>query len=99
MRMRGAQGPHGDVLGGVQVAELEGHVSRFAVYLVHKGLGRRRAEMWRMNPPSDLVGKKRMLSQAACERPVTGSTSQGQHRSILFFDAFALLFQSKEESF
>ncbi len=31
-----AQGSIGDVLGGVQVAGLEGHVSRSAVYLVHK---------------------------------------------------------------
>jgi hypothetical protein len=40
-----------DVHEGVQVAGLEGHVSRSAVYLVHKGLGRRRADGWRMNPP------------------------------------------------
>jgi hypothetical protein len=38
------QGNHGDVPMGVQVAGLEGHVSRSAVYLIHKGLGRRRAE-------------------------------------------------------
>ena len=31
-----AQGMLGGVLKGVQVAELEGHVSRSAVYLVHK---------------------------------------------------------------
>ncbi len=40
--MSAAQGNLGDVLGGVQVAGLEGHRSRSAVYLVHKGLGRRR---------------------------------------------------------
>jgi hypothetical protein len=34
-----AQKGIGDVLGGVQVAELEGHVSRSAVYLIHKGSG------------------------------------------------------------
>jgi hypothetical protein len=49
--MRGAQGKYGGVLEGVQVAELEGHVSRSAVYLVHKGSGRRRADEQRMNPP------------------------------------------------
>ena len=38
--MRLGQGNHGDVLGGVRVAGLEGHVSRSAVYLVHKGLNR-----------------------------------------------------------
>jgi hypothetical protein len=38
---REGQGNHGDVAGGVQVAELEGHMSRSAVYLIHKGLGRR----------------------------------------------------------
>ena len=36
-----AQGLLGGVRGGVQVAGLEGHVSRSAVYLVHRGLGRR----------------------------------------------------------
>jgi hypothetical protein len=37
---REAQGIHGDVPGGVKVAGLEGHRSRFAVYLVHlEGLG------------------------------------------------------------
>ena len=35
---------------GVQVAGLEGHVSRSAVYLIHKGMGRRRAEAGWMNP-------------------------------------------------
>ena len=34
--VRQAQGRLGGVLKGVQVAELEGHVSRSAVYLVHK---------------------------------------------------------------
>jgi hypothetical protein len=33
--MREAQGQLGGVLEGVQVAGLEGHVSRSAVYLVH----------------------------------------------------------------
>ena len=42
--MREGQGNHRDVPWGVQVAGLEGHVSRSAVYLIHKGLGRRRAE-------------------------------------------------------
>ena len=43
-----AQGGLGGVRRGVQVAGLEGHVSRSAVYLIHKvwakGLGRRRGE-------------------------------------------------------
>ena len=30
------QESRGDALGGICVAGLEGHVSRFAVYLVHK---------------------------------------------------------------
>jgi hypothetical protein len=34
-----AQGEIGGVLRGVQVAGLEGHVSRSAVYLIHKGSG------------------------------------------------------------
>jgi len=34
--MRLAQGRIAGVLRGVQVAELEGHVSRSAVYLIHK---------------------------------------------------------------
>jgi hypothetical protein len=39
--MRKGQGNHRDVDWGVQVAELEGHRSRSAVYLVHhwEGLG------------------------------------------------------------
>jgi hypothetical protein len=37
--MREAQGEIGDVHGGVEVAGLEGHVSRSAVYLVHKAAG------------------------------------------------------------
>ena len=39
--MREGQRNHKDVAGGVQVAELEGHRSRSAVYLVHhwEGLG------------------------------------------------------------
>jgi len=49
--MREAQGRYWGVLEGVQMAELEGHVSRSAVYLVHKGLGWRRADEQRMNPP------------------------------------------------
>ena len=36
--VRAAQRKIGDVRGGVEVAGLEGHVSRSAVYLVHKGL-------------------------------------------------------------
>ena len=48
--MREAQGQRGDVFEGVQVAGLDGHVSRSAVYLIHKGSGRRRADDWRMNP-------------------------------------------------
>ena len=49
--MGAAQGRIRDVRGGVEVAELEGHVSRSAVYLVHTGLGRRRADEGWMNPP------------------------------------------------
>jgi hypothetical protein len=49
--MREAQGKIGDVHEGVEVAGLEGHVSRSAVYLVHTGLGRRRADEGWMNPP------------------------------------------------
>ena len=37
--MREAQGKIGDVHEGVEVAGLEGHVSRSAVYLVHKATG------------------------------------------------------------
>ena len=48
--MREAQGQRWDVFEGVQVAGLDGHVSRSAVYLIHKGSGRRRADDWRMNP-------------------------------------------------
>jgi hypothetical protein len=48
--MREAQGQRGDVFWGVQVAGLEGHVSRSAVYLIHKGSGRRRADEREMNP-------------------------------------------------
>ena len=69
----------GDVRGGVQVAGLEGHVSRSAVYLVHEEVsGRRRADEWRMNPPGVFL-RKRMLSQAECERPVTGGTTVRGH--------------------
>jgi hypothetical protein len=49
--MRGAQRGIEDVRQGVRVAGLEGHVSRSAVYLVHTGLGQRRADEGRMNPP------------------------------------------------
>ena len=47
------QGTIGGVLRGVQVAELEGHVSRSAVYLIHesKGLDRRRGGNRRTIPP------------------------------------------------
>jgi hypothetical protein len=50
-------GSLGDVLGGVQVAGLEGHSSRSAVYLVHKGLGRRHADEGRMGPPGVYFNK------------------------------------------
>src|ERR1035437_8484278 len=73
--MREGQGNHGDVPWGVQVAGLEGHKSRSAVYLIHKGLGRRRADDRRVHPRAS-SGKKRMLSQAECERPVTGDTNR-----------------------
>ena len=63
-----------DVLGGVQVAGLEGHVSRSAVYLVHKGAGRRHAEERRTVLPGVKKLRNRMLSQAVCERPVTRGT-------------------------
>lgn len=43
---------------GVQVAGLEGHVSRSAVYLIHKGSARRIADQWRMNPQAS-ISKKR----------------------------------------
>jgi len=56
---------------------LEGHVSRSAVNLIHKGLGRRRANDSRMNPRAPF-SKKRMLSHAECERPVTEGTKQGR---------------------
>jgi len=57
------------------MAGLEGRVSRSAVYLVHKGSSRRRADNWRMVPRASF-SKKRMLSQPECERPVTGSTNR-----------------------
>ena len=46
-----AQGRLGGVLGGVQVAELRGHMSRFAVYLIHKRFGPAPADEYRVNPP------------------------------------------------
>ena len=70
-----AQKIPGDVARGVHVAGLEGHKSRSAVYLIHKGLGRRRADERRVHPHAS-SGKKRMLSQAECERPVTGDTNR-----------------------
>ena len=70
-----AQKMPGDVARGVHVAGLEGHKSRSAVYLIHKGLGRRRADDRRVHPRAS-SGKKRMLSQAECERPVTGDTNR-----------------------
>lgn len=72
-----AQKSRGDVAKGVEVAGLEGHKSRSAVCLVHKGLGQRRADE-RRNHPQASSGKKRMLSQAECERAVTGDTSREQ---------------------
>jgi len=49
--MSARQGQHAGVQEGAQVAGLEGHRYGSAVYLVHRGLGRRRAEGWKMNPP------------------------------------------------
>ena len=50
--IRIAQGEIGGVLRGVQVAGLEGHVSRSAVYLVHKEVrtGARRGKLERPPP-------------------------------------------------
>ena len=61
--MREAQGKIADVHEGVQVAGLEGHVSRSAVYLVHKGLGRRRADGWRMNPQASIAKKSDAITR------------------------------------
>ena len=72
---RKAQGWPGGVLGGVQVAELEGHRSRSALILVHKGEGRRRRFEQQMNPSGVNRLRKRMLSQRECERPVNWITA------------------------
>jgi hypothetical protein len=67
------QGTIGGVLRGVQVAELEGHVSRSAVYLIHKEV--RTGAGWKLSGFRQAsIAKKRMLSHAECERPVTRST-------------------------
>jgi hypothetical protein len=55
--MSEGQGSLGNVVEGVQVAELEGHRSRSAVYLVHKGLGQRRADAGRRSPQGDYFNK------------------------------------------
>jgi hypothetical protein len=49
-------------------------MSRSAVYLVHKGAGRRHAEERRTVLPGVKKLRNRMLSQAVCERPVTRGT-------------------------
>ena len=49
--MMEGQGVRGNVPEGVHVAGLSGHVSGSAVCLVHEGLGRRRADEGRMDPP------------------------------------------------
>jgi len=70
----------GGVVEGVQVAELEGHVSRSAVYLVHKEV---RTGAWLRNRSSfrqASIAKKRMLSHAECERPVTQRTKAAEAR-------------------
>src|ERR1035437_10987953 len=61
-RTRKGQGNHGDVPWGVQVAGLEGHMSRSAVYLIHKGVDRRRAEEGYIRGRPML--RNRMLSHA-----------------------------------
>jgi hypothetical protein len=76
--MRGAQRGIEDVRQGVRVAGLEGHVSRSAVYLVHTGLGQRRADEGRRESARRLLLRKGMLSHAECERPVTGDTNRDE---------------------
>jgi hypothetical protein len=69
-----AQGQLGGVLRGVQMAELESHMSRYAVYLIHVEVRTGAwAIPWRMNCQAS-IAKKRMLSHAECERPVTWRT-------------------------
>jgi hypothetical protein len=60
----------GGVVEGVQVAELEGHVSRSAVYLIHKRFGPAPAGNWRGSRQASIT-KKRMLSHGERKRPVT----------------------------
>ena len=59
IRMGEGQGSRKDAHGGVPVAGLEGHWSRSAVYLVHRGRvsGRRRADEEKTGPQSVLLGK------------------------------------------
>ena len=73
-----AQGKLRGVLGGVQVAELEGHVSRSAVYLVHKEVrtGARLENSRCFRQAS--IAKKRMLSHAEYKRPVICRTRSGR---------------------
>jgi hypothetical protein len=80
--MRMGQGNLGNVREGVQVAGLEGHVSRSAVCLVHKGLdleGLGLTPRGRSQNASAkrLLLRKRMLSHAEYECPVTGRTTCG----------------------
>jgi hypothetical protein len=52
------------------VAELEGHVSRSAVYLIHGEVRTGAWEVqWRKNRQAS-IAKNRMLSHDKCERPV-----------------------------
>jgi hypothetical protein len=47
---REGQGNRGDAFDGVAVAGLEGHKSRFAVYLVHKALNLKGLELEDLGP-------------------------------------------------
>jgi hypothetical protein len=71
-----AQGRLGGVLEGVQMAGWEGHMSRSAVYLIHKV---RAGAMQRIGGGFSCGVKNlrnRMLSQGECERPVIRGTSR-----------------------
>ena len=73
-----AQGLRAGVPQGVDVAKLQGHRTRSAVFLVHfEGAGRRRADQEKNSSARRHSLKKRMLSQPECERPVTRGTIPG----------------------
>jgi hypothetical protein len=64
---------------GVRAAGFPGSGSGFAVFLIHAdGLRPASGGGWTRIPPRALV-KDRMLSQAECERPVTGSTKRNKY--------------------